>query len=294
MERKNKHYVKVTILISILSLISFTLLLGQNKTSNPIEIIFESNGDKIHGWFYKAEGKGPFPTVILLHGFPGWDGDLYELGQNLINEGFNALTFNYSGTWKSEGIWTAKTSIKSVESAIDFLQSQKSIKTFGIDTSNITLIGDSYGGGMALLGSLYSHSVKRVISIAGGDLYVLGKMIEENPDFRKTHQQFLDKCMSDSTVCRGYGGKITHERFLKYKDDFNLKKFAEKLSEKNILLLGGWLDHTITIEDHILPLYRALQKQEAMNLEIYIFNTDHSFKNVRDELRLKIISWLKK
>ena len=293
MEKKNNHHVKATILISVLSLISFTLLLGQNKMFNPVEISFECNGDKIHGWFYKAEGKGPFPMVILIHGFPGWDGDLYELGQYLIKDGFNALTFNYLGTWKSEGIWIPKNSIKSVESAIDFIHLKKSIKTFGIDTSDITLIGDSFGGGMAVLGSLYKPSVKRVISIAGGDLYVLGKMIEDSPNFRKTHRQFLDESMSDSTVCRGYGGEKTHELFLKYKDNFNLKRNAEKLAQKEILLLGGWQDKVISIEDHVLPLYRSLQKQGAEKTEIYIFDTDHSFKNVRATLRKKIISWLK-
>jgi hypothetical protein len=40
---------------------------------------FKSSGDKIHGWFYKAQGEGPFPTVILLHGYPGGDGDLGDI-----------------------------------------------------------------------------------------------------------------------------------------------------------------------------------------------------------------------
>jgi len=50
----------------------------------------------------------------------------------------------------------------------------------------------------------------------------------------------------------------------------------------------------ITIEDHILPLYRSLQKYGAEKVEIHIFETDHSFKNVRDDLTTKIISWLRK
>lgn len=43
---------------------------------------------------------------------------------------------------------------------------------------------------MALLGSTFSGAVKRVVSIAGGDLYVIGKLIEANPDFREAHRQF--------------------------------------------------------------------------------------------------------
>ena len=41
------------------------------------------------------------------------------------------------------------------------------------------------------------------LSVAGGDLGVVAKMIDESADFRKNHEQFLDRCMSDSTVSRG-------------------------------------------------------------------------------------------
>ena len=211
----------------------------------------------------------------------------------MTEKSINAYTFNYRGTWESEGLYLPETSLEDVEQAIRFLKSPQIVQQFLIDTSDISLIGYSYGGGFALLGSLSDSSIKKVVSIAGGDLSVIARMIEENDDFRKMHQQFLDNCMSDSTVCRGFGGRETHIRFLKQKDDYNLKKYSNKLADKDILLIGGWLDDTITIEGHILPLYRSLQKQGAEKLKIHIFETDHSLKNVRDALTSKIISWLR-
>ena len=59
-------------------------------------------------------------------------------------------------------------------------------------------------------------------------------------------------------------------------------------------MFGGWQDKVVTVEDHVLPLYRSLQKQGAESTEIYVFDTDHSFENVREALRSKIILWLKK
>ena len=218
---------------------------------------------------------------------------IFELGHSLANNGVNALTFSISGTWQSEGIFTPETSLNNVKSAIDFLKSKQSIETFAIDTLNISLIGYSYGGGMALLGSLHDKSVRKVCSIGGGDLSVVARMIEQNPEFRKFHRQFLDDCMSNSTVSRGLGGNASHEWLLKYRDDYDLKKFADKLSKKDILLFGGWRDYTSSIEDHILPLYRSLQKHKAENLEIHVFETDHSFNNVKAVLISKIINWLK-
>ena len=35
------------------------------------EVHFESHGDRLNGIVYVANGPGPHPTVILLHGFPG-------------------------------------------------------------------------------------------------------------------------------------------------------------------------------------------------------------------------------
>lgn len=38
-----------------------------------------------------------------LHGFPGSESDAFGIGDKLAQSGINSLTFNYSGTYKSEG-----------------------------------------------------------------------------------------------------------------------------------------------------------------------------------------------
>jgi len=292
---KNKYcFVKPAFLLIILYFLSISILLAQNETDNSIKIEFNSYGDNIHGWFYKAKGKEFPSTVILLHGYCGKDFLIFELAKVLAENGFNVLTFNYSGTWSSEGVWSPKTSLNNVKSAIDFLKLDQNIEKFSIDTSNISLIGNRYGGGMALLGSLYDNSVRKVCSIAGADLSVWATMYEQDPVFRRSHEKILDRCISDTSRSRGPGGKASYEWLLQHKDEYDIKRFADKLAKKNILLFGGWLDFGVTIEDHILPLYRALQKQKTANLEIHILNDDHELRNVRFDIISKIILWLKK
>jgi dipeptidyl aminopeptidase/acylaminoacyl peptidase len=292
---KNKYcFVKPAFLLIILYFLSISILLAQNETDDSIKIEFNSYGDNIHGWFYKAKGKEFPSTVILLHGYCGKDFLIFELAKVLAENGFNVLTFNYSGTWSSEGVWSPKTSLNNVKSAIDFLKLDQNIEKFSIDTSNISLIGNSYGGGMALLGSLYDNSVRKVCSIAGADLSVWATMYEQDPVFRRAHEKILDRCISDTSRSRGPGGKASYEWLLQHKDEYDIKRFADKLAKKNILLFGGWLDTGVTIEDHILPLYRALQKQKTANLEIHILNDDHELRNVRFDIISKIILWLKK
>lgn len=282
----------------IISYSIFVLLFSQSIFSqipinDPVSLNFQSNGFRISGLFFPTHGIGPFPTVILLHGYPGGEGDLFGLGRKMTEHSINAYVFNYRGTWRSEGIYLPSTSLEDVEEAIRFLKSPDVASKFLIDTANISLIGYSYGGGFAFLGSISDSSIRKVASIAGGDLSVIAKMIENSADFRKFHQAYLDRFMSDSTISRGYGGKVSHDLLLKHQDEYSLVRYSEFIAQKSVFLIGGWQDQSIQLEKHILPLYRALQRNDAKNLKIHVFDTDHSFKNVRDELSDLLINWVK-
>jgi len=292
-----KSYILITALLFLFSIStkSRSTPFASNNDDNPTEIYFYKDSLKIQSWFYKSAKNEFSQIVFLLHGYPDQDKDVLGLGKFLSNEGFNVLCLNYIGTYKSEGLWDPISSIQSVEAAIDFINSEDFKRKYSINSVEKTIIGHSFGGGMAVLGSLYDSSITKVISIAGGDLGVLGNQILEDPDFAKEHQQFLDWAISDSTVSRGLGGKKTHEIYGKTLiEDFYLKDYCEQLSKKDILLIGGWNDNAIKVEDHILPLYRCLQQFNPERLNIKAFETDHSFKNVNMELKQKVLEWIKK
>ncbi|MFC2133694.1 alpha/beta hydrolase family protein [Bacteroidota bacterium] len=266
----------------------------QESQSDYIPIIFENEGSKIYGRFYAAAANIPTATVILLHGFPGGEGDLLGLGERLKNKEINALVFNFRGSWKSEGIFLPENSLRDVITSIAFLKSPDISKKYNIDTTRIILIGYSTGSSMALLGSLTYPSVEKIISISTTDFHMMASMIENNEDFRKIHQATLDKIMSDSTVVRSLGGKATHEYLIVHKDEYNLVKHAKELAHKQILLLGGWKDNLTAIEDHTIPFYRALQKNNAQNVKIQIYDTDHYFTGFRELLFQDVLEWIRK
>jgi len=270
-----------------------TVLFGQNPLINPVEIRFSDNGNQLHGWFYKASGNGPFSTVILLHGSVGHDGDIFNLGESLSKEGFNVMTYNYPGTWKSEGNKTDESSLNSVQSAINFAKSESSIQSFKSDTSEIILLGHSYGGGMALLGSVLDSTIKKVITIALGDLSLTADHLKENPDAKNYFQQTVDGILSNPSVARGTTGKEYVESLLINRDKYDLKKYSTELAKKDMLFLVGWFDNFKRIEDDVLPLYRELKSKGADNVKIEAFETDHRFLNVQTEFTENIIIWLK-
>jgi hypothetical protein len=56
----------------------------------------------INGVAYVASGRGTHPTLVICHGWPGNEKNL-DLAQAVRRAGWNAITFNYRGSWGSPG-----------------------------------------------------------------------------------------------------------------------------------------------------------------------------------------------
>jgi dienelactone hydrolase len=263
------------------------------EMKKPIPVVFESKDANIRGLFYKASGVDPLPTVILCPGFPGNDTDVLGLGERLMQEGFNALAFSYRGTWGSEGRLTIANSLEDVVSAIHYVKSNFASEEFNVDPSSVPVIGYSYGGSMALLGSLNDPTVRRLVYIAGGNLSEVGRMMRQSDEFRQAILKTVNQGIIDCGFCSSSAEELFAEVFSDM-DKYDLVKHVEALSKKDILIIGGWRDQENTIEHHILPLYRALQRHGAKQVQIEIFDTDHPFTNVRSQLADRIASWLKR
>lgn len=281
------------LLIALLISLGALGLFGQNTTINPTEINFSHNGNQLHGWFYKAQGNGSFSTIILLHGSVGQDGDIFNLGVSLSKEGFNVMTYNYPGLWKSKGNITHESSLSSVQSAIIYVKSEYSMQVFMTDTSDIILLGYSYGGGMALLGSTFDSSINKVITIALGDLSLTAEKLDKNPNVRNSFEQMIDRILTNPSVGRGTTGKEYVEEILNNRAKFDIKRYSDELAKKKLLFLVGWLDNYKRMENDVLPLYRLLKSKGAGNVKIEAFETDHNFSNVQKEFTETIIKWLK-
>ena len=260
---------------------------------NPVPVVFESKDANVHGLFYKAFGVKPLATVVLCHGFPGNNTDVHGLGERLMKEGFSALFFNYRGTWESEGLFTFANSLEDALSAVRYVTSSVAVREFDVDPSNVTVIGHSYGGSIALLGSLNYPVVRRVVCTFGTNPSEVGRMMQESDEFRRAMLEGFDQDISDSGIRSPKAEELFAEIFADM-DKYDLVKHAEALSYKDILLIGGWRDQWCPIEHHILPLFRALQRHGAKQVQIEMFDVAHSFANVKSQVADRIVSWLRR
>jgi dipeptidyl aminopeptidase/acylaminoacyl peptidase len=280
--------------IFFLVAIAFT----KSHASNPVDITIDRDGVNLKGKFYMSDGKGTFPTVILLHGFPGNEIDVLGIGSRLSKAGINAVTFNYSGTYQSEGELNFENTQKDIESVFEYIHKSENIRKHNIDTTRIYIGGFSYGGGMALTYAANHPEIKMVFSIAGNDHGEFMKEYHRNPEMQKRiDNMFTDLAAPTGPVRFAKGGtpkEIAEMKIIELNPTFHLRKSAPLLVQKNILLIGGWDDNKVSFDHIILPLYRALKNEKAKNVRIVAFQDNHSFKNSREELAQTIIEWIKK
>jgi uncharacterized protein len=275
-----------------LILIDNRYLSQETKYIDPIPLSFINEGSNISGEFFKANKDKPAPTVILVQGFPGRDGDIKGIGSFLKNNNINAFEFNYRGTWKSEGLFSVNNAISDVIKSVEFLKIPDISKKFNIDTTNIALLGYSWGGGIIFLAAKSCSSIQKIISIGTTDLSLVSDKIETDSSYKRINLEMLKKCV-DSKIIRGEMTAEESQNWLvTHRSELDLTKTVDALYSKKILFIGGWNDELVLVEKHIIPLYRIFQKRNPLNFKLILFDSDHSFNNVLPELHQSISDWL--
>jgi dienelactone hydrolase len=281
----------------VLLVFSTFLSFAQSNVASPIDITIDRNGVLLKGKFYVSEGTGIFPTVILLQGSPGNETDVIGIGNILSQSGINAITFNYSGTFKSEGKTSQKNSELDIMATYKFLHIAENISKFKIDTAFIILGGWSYGGGMAMTYSIKHPEITAVFSIAGVDWGEYYEKYLRDPEFKKATDANMAKLAAQTEQIRFDTGalpdEITKDGIIRLDSAYFLRKSAPKLANKDILIISGWDDSMATVDWIILPLYRALKKEKAQNVQIIAFQDGHFFSKSRTELAQALIKWIK-
>ncbi len=251
-------------------------------------ITIASHGSKIHGIIYLASGSGPHPTAILLHGFPGNERNL-DLAQAIRRAGWNAVYFNYRGSWGSEGDYLLQNAVEDTQVLIEYLHSDKA-KDYRIDPETIALIGHSMGGAYAFAVAIQDSSVKYIASLAGINLGAVCRLIQNNPIAFENIKTRLENVASPLV---GFNGKSFLNDLIANQDQYDVETNAKVLASKVILMVAGSRDGTASLSMHYRPILHALQSQNTSQLTHQVFDDDHYFSSNRIALSELVISWLK-
>lgn len=142
-------------------------------------VVFKSSsGNCLNGWFLKSKKSTPKVTLLHFHGNAGFILDHYQTLIPLLDYGFQAFIFDYSGYGFSEGNATRDNILLDGNSALTFIKSREDV----INTK-LVIYGQSLGGhlgavvagqrqeeidGLIIEGAFSSH--KDIASIIGGKI----------------------------------------------------------------------------------------------------------------------------
>lgn len=259
--------------------------LDQSYPPSLVELNFDSYGKRLNGILYQANGQGPHPTVVLLHGYPGNEKNL-DLAQEVRRKGYNVLFFHYRGAWGSGGDFSFTHVVEDVNSATAFLRNQAD--KYRVDANRIYLVGHSMGGFAALQGAARDSEIKCVAGLASADVGTLAKIVESDPAAAKSFASGADNL---SMLANWSGNKVLAE-LKSNKNNFSLISIAPKLNGKAVLLVAADQDKVIVPEVFHKPMVTAYQQQPNIKLTHKIISGDHSFSWSRLELINAVSIWL--
>jgi len=78
-----------------------------------------SHGALINGVVYQPSGAGVHPTLVICHGLPGNEKNL-DLAQAVRRAGWNAVTFNYRGSWGSPGVFRFAQNLEDADAVLAY------------------------------------------------------------------------------------------------------------------------------------------------------------------------------
>tara|TARA_R110001606_G_scaffold57648_5_gene138850 strand:- start:1010 stop:1897 length:888 start_codon:yes stop_codon:yes gene_type:complete len=249
-----------------------------------VELNFESHGDRLNGHAYLAEGEGPHPTVVLLHGFPGNERNL-DLAQDLRSDGFNVLFFHYRGAWGSEGTYSFTHVIEDVASATDMLRANT--ETYRTDPEKLILIGHSMGGFAALQAAARDEHITCVAGIAPADLGAIANAFDTDPASAESFAAYSDTMQ----MLAGLTGEAAVAEIMSNREAFDVGALAPKLSGKSVLLIAGDKDTSVPPDRVHAPMVAAYEAEPGIDLTAKVLPGDHSFSWSRQELIDEVLDW---
>jgi alpha/beta superfamily hydrolase len=243
--------------------------------AGQVELQIKSSGSTMYGFAYTANGEGPHPTIVLLHGLPGNERSL-DIAQNMRRAGFNVVYFNYRGTWGSKGVFKFQNAIEDAGAVVDYLTDSLNKETLKVDTGKIIFAGHSMGAGIALIAGLKDPRIKGVFAVSVFNPFTLlqGENAEGNLIGLKEYLLTLGMHNCDPNEF------LTD--ILDDIDQYNIEKMIAN-SKKPVMVIDEHMNNS-----------SFTNYNKSKTFEYKIWNTDHAFSNRRIALTKEIVNWINK
>jgi pimeloyl-ACP methyl ester carboxylesterase len=246
------------------------------------QLLIPSHGVGMNALLFIAAGKGPHPTVILMHGLPGNERNL-DLAQAIRRAGWDVLTFTYRGAWGSAGDFSISNAMEDAQAALQFARSDAGAK-LGIDTRHIVLAGHSMGGSTAAMTAAQESGLDGLILIdawniaAGTSKGAISRsdLVSSFDDFGNSLHGATPESVADEVVAK--------------RSQWDLVALAPRLANLPILTVTAKYG---AAEENV-PTTAALRRAGNRRVTAIEMNSDHPFADHRIALAQAVVGWLDK
>ncbi len=270
-------------------------------------IEFNADGVTLRGWFYTPDkGRGPFPTVVMAHGFSGTkEMTLDQYAEVFVGGGLAVLVYDNRCLGESGG--EPRSEIDPVWQRRDYRTAISFAETLPeVDRARIGIWGTSYTGGTVCAVAALDRRVKAVVSqvpfmnghknlqqflpitaVAG-----FHEMLDEDRArrLRGEPSAYMKMCSLDPNEPHVFPGEATYKfihrfvdtdpncrwenrvtlRSLEYMLEYDVSGFMENISPTPLLMIVSDWD-TTTPTDIALECFHKVQGTK----KVMVINADH-------------------
>jgi pimeloyl-ACP methyl ester carboxylesterase len=237
-----------------------------------------SHGVLINGLVYSPSGAGLHPTLVICHGLPGNEKNL-DLAQAVRRAGWNAVTFNYRGSWGSPGSFRFAQNLQDADAVLAYLRDPNNAAKLGVDPKRIAIFGHSMGGWVTAHTAAHDHALMGAILVSMADMGSAGG---------RTHAQLVAAMADDMESLHDVTAESMVDELTTHSKEFLVAGTATGLAQIPVLVL--------TANDHLAPqadaLVAAIKAKGGTRVTAMHLDTDHGFSDHRIALESIVITWL--
>ncbi|OYU15584.1 MAG: alpha/beta hydrolase [Alphaproteobacteria bacterium PA4] len=236
-----------------------------------------TGGVAINGVAYLAAGAGVHPTLVIAHGWPGNEKNL-DLAQAVRRAGWNAVTFNYRGSWGSPGAFRFAQVPQDTAAVLAYLRQPEVAAKLGLDPARIALAGHSMGGWSTAMTAAKDPALLGAITISMGDMGIVGglpraDLVKRSADNAESLAGTSPEMMADELIANAAANRTVNG--------------AAGLARIPLLILSS--------DDGLAPMSDALAtavRAAGGRVTTAHVATDHSWSDARLRLEGLVIDWL--
>ena len=248
------------------------------------ELNIISGGCHLYGYLLSPDKRmpGPYPTVIMSHGFPGYTTN-NDLELALMRMGCVVIHMNHRGAWGSEGNYLFTNLKDDLIAIAKWAHNPAIADQYAIDRDNIFLVGHSMGGQTVLNAAKDLTFIKGVAAMAAYDIGAAFRYRMEKDLFLMIETE--GQCLKMNSASEVY------ENALNNQPELSVLNRYDELAKRNVLLIEAAYD-TIAPPDKMLrPLADKLTELNG-NVTYQSIKSNHSFVGQRMKLSKLVGEWM--